>query len=113
MNSFFLQMVVCPTHASLAQSAPASLMALSGVASVHLATVGMASSARTLMSVKRSLMPATHITVSIAVRTLSLVTTVCLALHVSPVLSPSEGEWNRQLLKNRFELLLTRCVCGT
>lgn len=105
-------MVVSPTHASPAQSASASPMALSGVASAHLATLGTASSARTLMSVNWSLMLAIHITESIAVRTLSLVTTVCPAPRVSPVLSPLEEEWKWQLLKNRFELLLTRCACG-
>lgn len=105
-------MAVSPVHASLAQSALASLMAPSGVASVHSATLGTASPAKTLMSVKWSLMLAIHITESIAVRTLNLVTTVCPALHVSLVLSPLEEEWNRLLLKNRFELLLARWVCG-
>lgn len=105
-------MVVSPTPASLAQSASASLMALSSVESVHLATLGTASPAKTLMSVNRSPMLAIHITESTAVRTLCLVTTVCPAPHVSPVLSPLEEEWNRRLLKNRFELLLTRCACG-
>lgn len=105
-------MVVSPTHASPAQSAPASLMALSGVASVHLATLGTASLAKTLMSVQRSQMLAIHIMESTVVRTLSPVTTVFPAPHVSLVLSPLEEEWNRQLLKNRFELLLTRCACS-
>lgn len=104
-------MVVSPAHASLAQNAPASPMALSGAASVHLATLGTASHAKTLTSVKRSLMLATHIMESIAVRTLNPATTACPAPHVSQVLSPLEKEWNRQLLKNRFELLLTD-YCG-
>lgn len=98
-------MVVSPARASLDHGAPASLMALSSVASVHLATLETASPAKTLMSVRQSLMLATHITESTSVRTPSLVTTVCPAPHVSPVLSPTEEEWNRQLLKNRFELL--------
>lgn len=105
-------MAVSPTHASLAQNAPASLMALSGVAGVQSATLGTASPAKTLMSVKRSLMLAIHIMESISVRTLSPDTTACPAPHVSPVLSPLEEEWNRQLLKNRFDLLLTRFACG-
>lgn len=94
-------MVVSPTHASLAQSAPASLMALSAVASVHSATLGMASTAKTLMSVKRFPMPAIHKTESIAVRTQSQVITVCPALCVILVLSPLGEVWNRQQLKNR------------
>lgn len=101
-NRTALLMDVSPTHASLGQNASASPMAPSNVASVHLATVETASPAKTLMSVKQSLMLATHITESIAVRTLNLVTTVCPALHVSRVLSPLEEEWKRQLLKNRF-----------
>lgn len=104
-------MVVSQTHASPAQSAPASLMAPSGVASVHLATLGMASPAKTLMSVKRFPMLAIHIMESIAVRTQNPVTTVCPAPHVSLVLSPLEEGWNRQQLKNRYELIHTYCAC--
>ena len=111
-HQFSLQMVVSPTHASLAQSAPAPPMALSDVADVHQATPGMASHAKTLMSVKKFLMLATHTTEFIAVRTLSQVTTACPARHVSPVLSPLEEEWSRRLPKNRFELLLTAHACG-
>lgn len=109
---FSLQMAVSPTHASLVQSAPAPPMALSDVANVHLATKEMASPAKTLMSVKRFLMLATHTTESTAARTLSQVTTAYPALHVSLVLSPLEEDWSRQPPKNRFELLLTAHSCG-
>lgn len=85
-------MAVCPTHASLVQSALASLMAHLNVASVHLATLEMVSPVRTLMSVRRSLMPAIPITECTAVRTLSLATTVCPAPRVSPALSLLEEE---------------------
>lgn len=107
-NCLSLQMAVYPIHAFLAPSAPVLLMAPTSVASAHLATLGMALPARTLMSVKRSLMPATHITGSIAVRTLSQVITVCLVPHATLVLSPLEEEWSKPPLKNRFELLLIR-----
>lgn len=110
--SLSLQMVVFPTHASVAQGAPASSMAPSSVASVHLAILVMASPAMTLTSVKRSLMLAILIMESIAVRTQNPVTTVFPAHHVSLALSPLEEELNRQWLKNRSELSLTLCVCG-
>lgn len=105
-------MVVSPTHASLAQSAPASSMAPSSVAGAHLAILVMASPAKTLTSVKRFLMLAILITGSIAVRTQNLVTTAFPAQHVSLALSHLEKEWNRQWLKNRYELSLTLCVSG-
>lgn len=95
-------MVVFQTHASLAQSAPAPLMALSHAANVHWDTVVMASHVRTLTNAKKSQMLAILITVSIVVRTLNQVTTVSHALVVSPVLNHLEEELNRQLLRNRF-----------
>lgn len=104
-------MVVSPAHASLEQDASVSLMALSSVASVLLATLEMASNVKTSMSVKLFLMLAIHITESIAVRTPNPVTTVCPAQHVSLALSHLEEEWNKQLLKNRFELLLACSAC--
>lgn len=100
--SFPLQMVASPAHAFLAQSAPASPTALSSAANVLLAILGMASLAKTLMSVKQFLILATHITESIAVKTLSLVITVCPAPPASPVPSLLEEGWNRQLLRNRL-----------
>lgn len=102
-------MVVSPTHASPAPGAPAPLMALSSVASAHLATLAMASPAKTLTSVKQFPMLATPIMGSIAVRTQNLATTVCPARHVSLVLSPLAEGWNRQQLKNRYELLPIYC----
>lgn len=98
-----LQMVVCPTHASLAQGAPAPPMALLGAASVPSATEGMASSAKTLTSVKRFRMLAIPIMEFIAVRIRSPATTVYRVLHDSLGLSHLEGESNRPLLRNRFE----------
>lgn len=105
-------MAVFPTHASLGQSALASLMALLSVESVHSATPAMGSHAKILMSAKRSRMLALVLTESIAVWTLSLVITVFPALHGFLVLNPSEEEWNRQLLKNRFGLLFICCGLG-
>lgn len=55
-------------------------------------------------------MLATLIMESIAVRTQSPVTTVFPAPHVTLALSPLAEVWNKQQLKNRFELLLTICV---
>lgn len=108
-------MVACQAHASLVQGAPASLTALSGVASVHLATKGMESPAKMLMSAKKSLMLAIPITESIVVKTQSRDTTVCPALHVTLALSLLEEEWNKPLLKNRFAhpVTLARTVATT
>lgn len=94
-------MVVCPTLASLGQSAPVSPTAPSVVAGVHLATLETASLAGTLMSAKQSLMPATFIMESTCVRTQNQVITVCPAQHGSLALSPLGGEWSKQLPKSR------------
>lgn len=106
-------MVVCPTHASLAQGAPAPPMALLGAASVPSVTEGMASSAKTLTSVKRFRMLAIPIMEFIAVRIRSPATTVYRVLHDSLGLSHLEGESNRPLLRNRFEDLPTCYIVKT
>lgn len=101
-----LQMAVSPAPASQAQSAPASETAHSSVAGVHPATQGTASRAKTSTNAKRSPMLAILITESTVVKTRSRVTTVFPVPRVSLVLSRLEEVWQRQLLKNRFGLLL-------
>lgn len=105
-------MDACPILALLVPSVPATLMAAGSAVLVPLATVEMASSAKMLMSAKKSLMPASTTMESTGVRTQIPATTACPAHHVSLAPSPLAAVWNTPPPTNRCASPVTPAQMG-
>lgn len=105
-------MGACPIPALLVPSVLAILMVAGNVVRVLLATVEMASSAKTSMSAKKYLMLASITMENIGARTQILATTACPAHHGSPAHSPSAEASNMPWPTNRCANLETPARMG-